>query len=103
MHVRLLLLVCFVLIMTGACTHASSDVRERPVALRVTDDAYGDDPEEGVRSQCNSVAARIQALIAQGQFAETEVLIAEASAGGLISQPHAARLLNDIAKLNTKL
>lgn len=103
MHIRLLLQVCFIPFITGACTHFSSDVREEPVALRATDHAYGDGPEEEVRSQCNSAAARIQALMAQGKFAEAEVLIAEASAGGLISQPHAARLLNDIAKLNTKL
>ena len=54
MRVRLLLLTCFIMSLTGACTHASSDVRERPTV-------------------------------------------------GLISQPHAARLLNDIARLTTKL
>jgi hypothetical protein len=66
-------------------------------------DAYGDEPEEGVRLKGNSVAARIHALIAQGQFAEAEALIAESSAGGLISKEHAARLLNDIARLNMRL
>jgi hypothetical protein len=41
--------------------------------------------------------------MAQGQFAEAEVLIAEASAGGLISREHAARLLNEIVRLNMRL
>ena len=103
MHIRSLL-NCFILLMTGACTHASSGVRDRPaVLLRATDAARGDAPEVGGRSECNSAAARIHALIAQGKFAEAKALIAEASAGGLISQPYAARLLNDIAKLSTKL
>jgi len=98
------LLICFILLMTGACTHASNDVRERPAALRrATVATRGDAPEVGGRGECNSAAARIHALIAQGKFAEAKALIAEASAGGLISQPYAARLLNDIAKLSTKL
>jgi hypothetical protein len=92
MHVRLPL-VCFILLMTGACTHASGDVREQRVVPGATDG----------RSDCNTVAARIHALVVQGNFAEAEALIAEASAGGLISQPYAARLLNDIAKLNMRL
>lgn len=93
MHIRLLLRVCLILLMTGACTHVSSNVREQRVVLRAT----------AGRSGCNSAAARIQALMAQGQFAEARALIAEASAGGLLSQPQAARLLNDIARLSTKL
>jgi hypothetical protein len=98
------LLICLILLTMGACTHASSEVHDRPVVLlRATVAARGDAPEVGGRNECNSAAARIHALIAQGKFAEAEALIAEASAGGLLSQPHAARLLNDIARLNTKL
>lgn len=93
MRVRLLLLTCIILSMTGACTHVSSNVHERPAALLSATAA----------AECNSAAARIHALMAQGKFAEAEALITEASAGGLISQPHAARLLNDIARLTTKL
>ncbi len=49
MYVRLMLTVGSILIITGACTHASSsDVREQPVAQRTAVDAY-DGPEEGVR------------------------------------------------------
>jgi hypothetical protein len=91
MYVRCLLVMGFVLVGCPACRHASSDIREVPAIQRVTSDA------------CNSAAARIQALIAQGQFAEAEALIAEASAGGLISREHAARLLNDIVRLNMRL
>jgi hypothetical protein len=89
MDVRLMLMVGLFLIGTSACGHASSHTRE---------------PEDGVRLKGgNSVSARIHALIAQGEFAEAEALIAEASAGGLISKEHAARLLNDIARLNMRL
>ncbi|QRK06528.1 hypothetical protein JQX13_41610 [Archangium violaceum] len=102
MYVRLILTVGF-LIASGACTHASREVRDAPQARSATWDAYGDEPEEGVRTKGNTVATRIHALIAQGRFAEAEALIAEASAGGLLSQPHATRLLNDIARLNTRL
>ncbi len=56
-----------------------------------------------MRIKGNSVVARIHALIAQGQFAEAEALIAESSAAGLLSQPQATRLLERIAQLNTRL
>jgi len=91
MYTRCLLVMGLVLLGASACRHTSSDIREEPSAQRGTNDA------------CNTTAARIQALMAQGQFAEAEVLIAEASAGGLISREHAARLLNDIARLNMRL
>jgi hypothetical protein len=91
MYVRCLLVVGFILGGTPACRHTSSDAREEPTAQRATSDT------------CNTAAARIQALMAQGQFAEARVLITEASAGGLISREYAARLLNDIARLNMML
>jgi hypothetical protein len=98
-----MLTVGFIIIATGACSHASSDVREGPDVSRETHEAYGDEFEDGVRIKGSTVASRIQALIAQGRFAEAEALIAEASAGSLISREQAARLLNDIARLNTRL
>jgi len=91
MSARCLLLMGFVFMGTPACRHTSVGIHEEPFAQRGTNDA------------CNTTAARIQALMAQGQFDEAEVLIAEASAGGLISREHAARLLNDIARLNMRL
>ena len=91
MSARCLLLMGFVFMGTPACRHTSVGIHEEPFAQRGTNDA------------CNTTAARIQALMAHGQFDEAEVLIAEASAGGLISREHAARLLNDIARLNMRL
>jgi hypothetical protein len=62
-----------------------------------------DAPDDGVRVKGSTGVTRIQALIAQGQFVEAEALIAESSAAGLLSKPHATRLLERIAQLNTKL
>jgi hypothetical protein len=52
---------------------------------------------------CNTASARINALITNGQFAEAEALIAEASVGGLISQPQAAEMLRQLAQLSTRV
>ncbi|MFY0527939.1 hypothetical protein ACN28I_33895 [Archangium gephyra] len=71
----------------GACAPGSPGLRE----------------DSEARADCNSAAARIQALIAQGQFAEAEVLIAETSAAGLLAKPQATELLRRIAQFNTKL
>jgi hypothetical protein len=38
-----------------------------------------------------------------GKFAQAEALIADGTESGLLSQPQAARLLERIAQLNTKL
>lgn len=46
---------------------------------------------------------RIWALIAQGQFAEAQVLIAESTAAGLLSQTQATRMLERITLLGTRL
>lgn len=86
-------------LLVGACGHGARGIRE-------DSDVPGlerGEPDDGVRVECNTVAARIQALIAKGQFAEAEALIAESSAAGLLSKPHATQLLTRIAKLNTKL
>jgi DNA-binding transcriptional regulator WhiA len=42
-------------------------------------------------------------MIAQGQFAEAQALIAESAAAGLITQQVAARMLERITLLNTRL
>jgi hypothetical protein len=65
--------------------------------------AEGEEREEGRRTKGGTVSARIWALIAQGQFAEAEALIAEATAGGTLAQPQAARMLERIALLSTRL
>lgn len=59
--------------------------------------------EEGTRSKGGTVSARIWALIAQGQFAEAQALIAESAAAGLISQQVATKMLERITLLSTRL
>lgn len=59
--------------------------------------------EEGIRLKGSSASARIWALIAKGQFAEAQVLIAESSASGLIGKEMAERMLQRISVLSTKL
>ena len=86
-------------LLSGACSHGVGGVREGTTAPRME----RGEPEEGVRIKGNSAVARIYALIAQGQFAEAEALIAESSAAGLLSKPQATRLLERIAQLNTRL
>lgn len=82
-------LLAGLILVVGACGHVPGVERRAP--------------DHGVGADCNSVAARIQALIAQGRFVEAEALIAESTAAGLLSKPHAAQLLTRIAQLNTKL
>jgi hypothetical protein len=103
MYVRLAQVVGFFLLVTGASSHASGQILDEPGVPKAAYDAYGDAPEEGVGIKGNTVAVRIRVLIAQGQFAEARALIAEAGTGGLISKEQAARLLNDITRLNMKL
>jgi hypothetical protein len=103
MYIRLILPVGFFLLVSGACGHTSNHVCEEPDVLRAAYGAYGDAPEEGMGIKGNTVAVRIRVLIAQGQFSEARALIAEAGTGGLISKEHAARMLNDITRLNMKL
>jgi len=59
--------------------------------------------EEGTRAKGGTVSARIWALIAQGQFAEAQVLIAESVAAGLIAQGQATRMTERITLLTTRL
>ncbi|PTL85542.1 hypothetical protein [Vitiosangium sp. GDMCC 1.1324] len=99
-----LLLVVSILFSMG-CGHDRSAVlrvpatpagQERPAPGLETED-------EGVRVKGGTLSSRISVLIANGEFAEAEALIAEGTASGLLSQPQAARLLERIAQLNTKL
>jgi hypothetical protein len=62
-----------------------------------------DESTEETRSKGGTVSARIWAMIAQGQFAEAQALIAESAAAGLITQQVAARMLERITLLNTRL
>ncbi|HYO58224.1 hypothetical protein [Archangium sp.] len=62
-----------------------------------------DEAEEGTRSKGGTVSARIWALIAKGQFAEAQALIAESAAAGLIGQEQATRMMERITLLTTRL
>lgn len=77
------------------CFHGCSHV-DTHVPLEVAQD-------EGIRTKGGTASARIWALIAKGQFAEAQALIAESTASGLISKDLATRMLHRISVLNTKL
>ncbi|MFL5352579.1 hypothetical protein [Archangium sp.] len=104
MCIRVLLLVGSILFSMG-CSH------DRSVAVRETSDPASqerggpgfDTGEEGVRVKGSTLSSRISVLIANGEFAQAEALIADGTESGLLSQPQAARLLERIAQLNTKL
>jgi hypothetical protein len=90
------ILLCGFLVLTGnACGHGGA--HERPAVVG------SEDSSDGVRVKGSTVQARILALMARGEFAEAQALIAEASAGGLITREAAVRLSERIAALNTKL
>ncbi|WP_224240254.1 hypothetical protein [Hyalangium gracile] len=59
--------------------------------------------EAGIRTKGGSASARIWALIAKGQFAEAEALIAEGTRSGLLATATAQKMLEKMAVLNTKL
>jgi hypothetical protein len=84
------------------CGHGAAGLRVE--CARGDEGACGsEEVEEGTRSKGGTVSARIWALIAQGEFAQAEVLIAESAAAGLLSQTQAARMLERITLLNTRL
>ncbi len=104
------LLSGWALLCAVGCGHGGAVGREEPAGgLRVAcargdEGACGaDEVDEGTRSKGGTVSARIWALIAQGQFAEAQVLIAESAAAGLVSQQQATRMLERITLLNTRL
>jgi hypothetical protein len=86
----------------NGCGHAAGSTRDASVSQWVERLSFNE-PGDGIRDKCSTVSARIHALIANGQFAEAEALIAEASAGGLISQSHVAEKLRQIAQLSTRV
>lgn len=93
MNTCLMLLLGAILLASG-CIHENSAVRQEPDTHLATDTAD---------ESCNTVPARIWALINNGQFAEAQALIAEAKASGLIAAPMAARMLDRISLLNTRV
>ena len=101
MLVRRVIAVVTVLFV-GGCAHSTEPTGD-PFGSRRVERLPYDAPADGVRTGCSTVGARINVLIAKGQFAEAEALIAEATAGGLISQPQAAEKLQKIAQLSTRV
>jgi len=104
------LLSVWTLLCAAGCGHGEAVWRAEPGSgLRVEcargdEGACGaDESTEETRSKGGTVSARIWALIAQGQFAEAQALIAESAAAGLITQQVAARMLERITLLNTRL
>ena len=85
------------------CRHGAAGGLGLACARGVDGACGADTAEPGVRTKGGTVSARIWALIAQGQFAEAQVLIAESAAAGLLSQTQAARMLERITLLNTRL
>ncbi len=98
------------LLSAAGCGHGEAARREEPgTGLRV-ECARGDEgacgaeeSREETRSKGGTVSARIWALIAQGQFAEAQALIAESAAAGLITQQTATRMVERITLLTTRL
>ncbi|WNG58306.1 hypothetical protein F0U59_28865 [Archangium gephyra] len=104
MRIGVLLLVGPILLGLGCGHERSATIREPSASAK--QERHGPDTEfedEGVRAKGSTVSSRVSVLIANGQFAEAEALIAEGVASGLLSQPHATRLLERIAQLNMKL
>lgn len=98
------------LVWAMGCSHGEAARREEPVVGLRVGCARGDEGacgaeevEEGTRVKGGTVSARIWALIAQGQFAEAQVLIAESAAAGLLSQTQATRMVERITLLGTRL
>jgi hypothetical protein len=92
------------------CGHGEAARGEEPpgglglACVRGVEGACGADTvEPGTRTKGGTVSARIWALIAQGQFAEAQALIAESTAAGLLSQTQATRMLERITLLGTRL
>ncbi|MCY1082765.1 hypothetical protein [Archangium lansingense] len=104
------LLGTWALLCAAGCGHGEAARREEPGSGLRVECARGDEgacgaeeSKEETRSKGGTVSARIWTLIAQGQFAEAQALIAESAAAGLISQQVAAKMLERITLLNTRL
>lgn len=92
-HGLVLLLICGSLAGALGCGHGEAARGEEPPG----------NLELGTRSKGGTVSARIWVLIAQGQFAEAQALIAESTAAGLLTQTQATRMLERITLLGTRL
>jgi hypothetical protein len=97
------------LLCTIGCGHGEALRREPPgeglgvACAQGLEGACETEYEEGTRTKGGTVSARIWALIAQGEFAQAEALIAESAAVGIIEQQQAARMLERISLLSTRL
>ncbi len=109
MRTRKALFSVWALLCAAGCGHGEVARREEPgtslsvACARGDEGACGAEAPEETRSKGGTVSARIWALIAQGQFAEAQALIAESAAAGLLSQQVATRMLERITLLNTRL
>ena len=65
--------------------------------------AHATDQGGGAGLGRNSAEARINHLLAEGEFAEAEALISESVSSGLVEQSTAATLRREIADLSMKL
>ncbi|MFY0527768.1 hypothetical protein ACN28I_33010 [Archangium gephyra] len=100
----------WMLLCATGCGHGEAVGRAEPASGIRVECARGDEgacgadaSTEETRSKGGTVSARIWAMIAQGQFVEAQALIAESAAAGLITQQVAARMLERITLLNTRL
>ncbi|HEX5754570.1 MAG TPA: hypothetical protein VFZ09_50770 [Archangium sp.] len=110
MRTRKALLALWAMLSTAGCGHGEAVRREEPGSGLRVECARGDEGAcgaetsgEETRSKGGTVSARIWALIAQGQFAEAQALIAESTAAGLITQQTATRMAERITLLTTRL
>ena len=96
-----------VLVLLGiwGCSHGDGAVIREESATRqgVGYGSFDEELNQGVRVKGTTLSTRIWALIGQGHFAEAEALIAEGTVAGLLSKPQATRMLEEIAKLTTRL
>lgn len=84
-----------------SCATASSiQAPERQASRSLVD---GNDDGGGGGFGSNSTEARITHLISEGQFAEAEALLSDASSSGLVDQATAATLRKAIADQSMKL
>jgi hypothetical protein len=66
-------------VLAAGCAHSTDSTADTSSSRRLERLPYHA-PEADARAGCSSVGARINALVAKGQFAEAEALIAEAAA-----------------------
>ena len=97
------LLYALIALAAWGCSHREGSLSGEELGSWSPVPSAYDEPEEAVCSEGGTFSARIWVLIAKGEFAQAEALIAEGTAAGLISKPVANRMLERISLLNTKL